>query len=104
MNEHQVVLSIVRVAGLGAGTQWLAWHLKKPAIILLAAVGLIMGPGLDLIRPSQEFGNFLRAVVSLGVAIILFEGGLSLQLRELKDAAIGVRRLVYFWRVEQAQT
>jgi len=92
MNEHQVVLAIVTVAGLGVGAQWLAWRLKMPAIVLLAAVGLIMGPGLDLIHPSRDFGQFLRPVVSLCVAIILFEGGLSLQLRELKDAAIGVRR------------
>lgn len=90
MNEHQVVLSIVTVAGLGVGAQWLTWRLKMPAIVLLAAVGLIMGPGLDLIHPSRDFGQFLRPVVSLCVAIILFEGGLSLQLRELKDAAIGV--------------
>jgi len=89
------VLSIVTVAGLGVGAQWLAWRLKMPAIVLLAAVGLIMGPGLDLIHPSQYFGEFLRPVVSLCVAIILFEGGLSLQLRELKEAATGVRRLVY---------
>ena len=73
MNGHQVVLSIV----------------------LLATVGLTMGPGLDLIHPGQEFDEFLRPVVSLCVAIILFEGGLSLQLRELKDAAIGMRRLIY---------
>ncbi len=32
MNEHQVVLSIVTVAGLGVGAQWLAWRLKMPAI------------------------------------------------------------------------
>ena len=95
MSEHSVVLSIVTVAGLGVGAQWLAWRLKMPAIVLLAAVGLIMGPGLGLIHPSQDFGEFLRPVVSLCVAIILFEGGLSLQLRELKEAASGVRRLVY---------
>ena len=95
MNEHHVVLSIVTVAGLGVAAQWLAWRLKMPAIVLLAAVGLLMGPGLDLIHPSEDFGEFLRPVVSLCVAIILFEGGLSLQLRELKEAATGVRRLVY---------
>lgn len=89
------MVSIVTVAGLGVGAQWLAWRLKLPAIVLLAAVGLIMGPGLHLIHPSRDFGEFLRPVVSLCVAIILFEGGLSLRIRELKVAATGVRRLVY---------
>ncbi len=68
MNDHHIMLSIVTVAGLGVGAQWLAWRLKLPAIILLAAVGMIMGPGLDLIHPSQDFGKFLRPVVSLASA------------------------------------
>ncbi|MBT8079942.1 MAG: cation:proton antiporter [Gammaproteobacteria bacterium] len=95
MSGQSVVVAIVTVAGLGVAAQWLAWRMKLPAIVLLAAVGLLMGPGLDLIHPSEAFGEFLRPVVSLCVAIILFEGGLSLQLSELKDAATGVRRLVY---------
>lgn len=95
MDEHDIVVAIVSVAGLGVAAQWLAWRFKMPAIVLLAAAGLIMGPGLDLIHPSVAFGDYLRPVVSLCVAIILFEGGLSLQLSELKDAAKGVRRLVY---------
>ncbi len=95
MNEEHIVVAIVSVAGLGVAAQWIAWRLKMPAIIFLAAFGLIVGPGLDLIHPSEDFGEFLRPVVSLCVAIILFEGGLSLQLNELKEAASGVRRLVY---------
>lgn len=95
MDEHHIVLAIVTVAGLGIMAQWLAWRFKLPAIVLLAAVGLIMGPGLGVVDPSADFGDYLRPVVSLCVAIILFEGGLSLQLSELKDAAKGVRRLVY---------
>ncbi len=73
MNEHQVALSIDTVAGLGVGAQWLAWSFKMPAIVLLAAVGLKMGSGLDLIHPSQDFGNPLRPVVSHCVAVILHE-------------------------------
>jgi NhaP-type Na+/H+ or K+/H+ antiporter len=95
MNEEHIVVAIVSVAALGVTAQWIAWRIKMPAIILLAAVGLAVGPGLDLIHPSEDFGVFLRPVVSLCVAIILFEGGLSLQLSELKEAASGVRRLVY---------
>ncbi|NNL55019.1 MAG: sodium:proton antiporter [Woeseia sp.] len=95
MDEHHIVLAIVIVTGLGIAAQWVAWRFKLPAIVLLAAFGLIMGPGLGLIDPSADFGVYLRPVVSLCVAIILFEGGLSLHLSELKEAATGVRRLVY---------
>lgn len=95
MTEEHIVVVIVAVAALGVAAQWIAWRLKMPAIILLAAIGLAVGPGLGLIDPSEDFGVFLRPVVSLCVAIILFEGGLSLHLSELKEAASGVRRLVY---------
>ncbi len=95
MDEHHTVMAIVTIAGLGISAQWIAWRFKLPAIVLLAAAGLIAGPGLGVVDPSADFGEYLRPVVSLCVAIILFEGGLSLQLSELKDAAAGVRRLVY---------
>jgi len=95
MSDQHISLIIVSVAALGIAAQWVAWRLKIPAIIMLAAFGLIAGPGLGLIDPSEEFGAFLMPVVSLCVAIILFEGGLSLQLNELKETATGVRRLVY---------
>lgn len=95
LNEHSIVVAIVIVAGLGIAAQWLAWRLKVPSIVLLAAAGLVAGPGLGIVHPAEAFGVYLRPVVSLCVAIILFEGGLSLQLRELKVAASGVRRLVY---------
>jgi len=96
VSEEHISLVIVAVAALGVAAQWVAWRLKMPAIIFLAAFGLAVGPGLGLIDPGEEFGVYLRPVVSLCVAIILFEGGLSLQLSELKEAAVGVRRLVYF--------
>ena len=94
MVDQHLSLVIVAVAALGITAQWLAWRLKVPAIIMLAGFGLIAGPGLGLIDPSRDFGEFLSPVVSLCVAIILFEGGLSLQLSELKETASGVRRLV----------
>ena len=95
MTEDHIAVAIVSVAALGVAAQWIAWRMKMPAIIFLAAIGLLVGPGLGLIDPGRDFGDFLRPVVSLCVAIILFEGGLSLQLSELKEAASGVRRLVY---------
>ena len=95
MGEEHISTVIVTVAALGVTAQWVAWRFKMPAIIFLAAFGLIAGPGLDLIQPTQDFGEYLRPVVGLCVAIILFEGGLSLQLNELKEAAKGVKRLVY---------
>ena len=93
--EHHLTVIIVAIVALGVGAQWLAWRTHLPAIILLAVAGLLAGPVFGLIDPTAELGNRLPSLISLCVAIILFEGGLNLQLHELKVAAAGVRRLVY---------
>lgn len=93
---HHAAYSIAIVIALGLLAQWSAWRVRLPAIVLLLVFGLVAGPVLGLINPSEDFGDFLRPVISLCVAVILFTGGLSLQFHELREAASGVRRLVYF--------
>jgi NhaP-type Na+/H+ or K+/H+ antiporter len=67
-----------------------------PAIVLLFMVGMLVGPGLQLIAPTHSFGPSLRPIVGLAVAIIVFEGGLALDFRELRAAGEGVLRLTIF--------
>ena len=95
MDEHHFSVVIVAIVALGVGAQWLAWRTRLPAIVLLAGAGLLAGPVFGVLDPNAEFGNALQPLVSLCVAIILFEGGLNLDFRDLKVAATGVRRLVY---------
>ncbi len=95
MHTPDIGFFLVAIITLGIASQWVAWRYRIPAIVLLAAAGLLVGPGLELIRPAELFGDALSPIVGLCVAIILFEGGLSLDFRELKVAASGVRRLVY---------
>jgi len=80
---------------LGIGAQWLAWRLQMPAIVLMLAAGLIAGPGLGLVQPGVAFGELLRPIVAVAVAVILFEGGLTLNFRELRETGLAVRRLVF---------
>ena len=95
MNEDQLAILLVSVVALGVSSQWLAWRTRIPAIILLAVAGLVAGPISGLVVPAEDFGDLFRPVISLCVAIILFEGGMNLSLGELKQAGTGVRRLVY---------
>ncbi|MCB1334894.1 MAG: sodium:proton antiporter [Roseivivax sp.] len=88
------VLAFGLVGALGVGAQWLAWRLRLPAIVLMLGAGLAVGPGMHLLDPSRDLGDLLQPVIAIAVAIILFEGGLTLNLRSLMDAATGVRRLV----------
>lgn len=88
------VLEIALILALGLLAQWAAWRYQVPAIVLLALAGLAAGPGLGLVDPARDFGPLLQPAVAVAVAVILFEGGLGLDLRSLRDAAVAVRRLV----------
>ncbi len=91
--ENAVAIAVLCIAVGGMAAQWVAWRLKLPAIVLLFAAGLLAGPGFGLIHPSQALGGALRPLVGLAVAIVVFEGGLALDLRELRAAGEGVLRL-----------
>lgn len=82
------------IGAIGVGAQWLAWRLRMPAIVLMLAAGLLVGPGLGLLVPERDIGPLVTPMVAIAVAVILFEGGLTLNFRALDDAALGVRRLV----------
>lgn len=90
--EQSLVIAMVGMLGIGA--QWLAWRTGWPAIVLMLAAGFLAGPVLGLFDPEHAFGDLLDPMIAIGVALILFEGGLSLDFRELRHAGDGVWRLV----------
>ena len=96
-----LILSVALIGALGLGAQWIAWRIQAPAIVLMALAGLAVGPlwawvtGEPLLNPDEEFGDLLRPIVSLAVAVILFEGGLVLKFDNWRDAGPAVRRMVF---------
>lgn len=88
------VLAFALVGVLGVGAQWLAWALRLPAIVLMLAAGLIVGPVLGLFIPERDLGHLVEPMIAVAVAFILFEGGMQLRGDELRDSARGVWRLV----------
>ena len=94
MEEQALVIALVGVLGIGA--QWVAWRTGWPAIVLMLAAGFLAGPVLGVMDPESAFGDLLEPMVSIGVALILFEGGLSLDFREFRKYGGGVWRLVIF--------
>jgi CPA1 family monovalent cation:H+ antiporter len=93
MIEHAMITLAVIVV-LGIGCQWLAWWLKLPAILFLLLAGLVVGPITGFVQPDRLFGDLLFPMVSLGVAVILFEGSLTLRVSEIKGLGSVVRNLV----------
>jgi len=89
------VTAIALVGAIGVGSQWIAWRLRMPAIVLMLVAGILIGPVLGIFDPARDIGPLMGPMISIAVAIILFEGGLSLNLHTLQDAVGGVRRLVY---------
>lgn len=90
---ESVLLNIALIVVLGIGAQWMAWRFRLPSILLLLLVGFLAGPVLGLVDPQSLRGDWLFAFVSLSIGIILFEGGLSLRLSELREVGTTVLAL-----------
>ncbi|MFD0799658.1 cation:proton antiporter [Maribacter chungangensis] len=102
------MLELAGIIILGIVAQWVAWRLKLPAILPLILIGLIVGPlatlytedGGKLIEPiwTGEKGLFpgdgLYYFVSLAIAVILFEGGLTLKRSEIKNVGPVITKLI----------
>ena len=91
--EQGVATAVLCIVGGGVAAQVLAARLRIPAIVLLLGLGFLVGPLLGLLHPSQSFGPNLKPLIGLAVAIVVFEGGLALDFRELRAAGGGVLRL-----------
>lgn len=92
MPEH-ILVGLSSIIILGVLAQWLAWRFRLPAILLLFIFGFIAGPVTGILDPDEVFGDLFFPLISISVAIILFEGGMRLRLSELKEAGPVVFRL-----------
>lgn len=93
MSEHHL-LGLAAILIVGIIARWIAWQLHLPSILLLLICGIVAGPVTGFLRPDELFGELLLPIVSLSVGIILFEGGLSLSIRDLREVRDVVRNLV----------
>lgn len=103
------MLELAGIIILGILAQWVAWKFKIPAILPLILIGLLVGPiaatffsedGSKWIEPIWNGreglfpGESLFYFVSLAISIILFEGGLTLKLSEIKNVAPSITKLI----------
>ncbi|MEK9711754.1 MAG: cation:proton antiporter [Thalassolituus sp.] len=88
------IMAFALIGLISFASQWLAWRVKLPAILFLLASGFALGPATGLLDPDLLFGDLLFPLISLAVAIILFEGSLTLDLKEIKSQRKVVQRLI----------
>jgi NhaP-type Na+/H+ or K+/H+ antiporter len=94
--SFELTLQIVLTVLAGVTAQVVGEYAKVPSIIFLLIFGVALGSdGLGLLHP-QDLGVGLEVIVALSVALILFEGGLSLELSELGQVSTSLRNLVTF--------
>jgi len=110
---HSIFIGMIELAGiiiLGVGAQWLSWRMKVPAILPLILLGLLVGPVSTLLSstgtkwlspiydPATGQGIFQEGYffyfVSLAIGIILFEGGLTLKRKEIRNLGPAILGLV----------
>lgn len=84
-----VVISIASIL-----CQWVAWRTHTPAIIFLLIAGFTLGPVLGAVQPNLLLGDLFHPLISIAVALILFEGSLQLQLREIRKVHSSLLRFV----------
>ena len=103
------MLELAGIIILGILAQWVAWKFKIPAILPLILIGLLVGPiaaeylsedhtkWIEPIWNGEEGlfpGESLFYFVSLAISIILFEGGLTLRLKEIKNVGPVITKLI----------
>lgn len=97
------MIELAAILVLGIFSQWFAWKAKIPSIVPLILTGLIAGPIWELISPdNQKFidgdqlfqGGYLFDFISLSVGLILFEGGLTLKIGEVRNLTRVIRNLI----------
>ncbi|MEM1316958.1 MAG: sodium:proton antiporter [Pseudomonadota bacterium] len=94
MDNLPLQIAVIGAAGIAA--QWMAWRLRIPAIALLLTAGFLLGPVFGYIDPKADFGDIYKPVIGLAVAVVLFEGGLTLNFSEIKETSKAVRRVIIF--------
>jgi len=96
MIDQNLLITIVSTIVIGVSAQMIAERTKIPSIIFLLGAGVIFGPDvLNLINPSL-LGSALFVLTTLSVAIILFEGGLTLDIRNVRHVSASVINLITF--------
>lgn len=89
-----LLFDLMLVILIGILSQWIAWRFRMPAIVVMSIAGLLVGPILGFIHPQESMGDLFGPIITFAVAIILFEGSLNLDFKEIKGFSKPIGRIV----------
>lgn len=96
MTTDQILLGMGLILVLAVGSQVLASLLRVPALIIMLPAGFTAGALTSVVNPDKLLGSAFEPLVSLAVAVILYDAGLSLEYGVVQGRARRVvPRLVY---------
>ena len=81
------VMQLATIGVSGVGAQWVAWRQRVPAIVLMLSIGLLAGSMLGVLDPKAVLGDLMTPIISIAVAVILFEGDLILNFHQPRGAS-----------------
>ena len=95
MSGHEALLTIIIALFTGIFLIVIAHHLRVPAIVPLLIGGVLLGPHVfDIITPANDLKDGLKTIISMAIAVILFEGGLTLNIRGFRLTDQIIKRLL----------
>src|SRR5699024_2893079 len=92
--ENAELILIVSILALGIFSQWFAWRIQWPSIVIMSVVGLLIGPVFGVVNPDDALGDLYSPLISLAVALILFEASSSLDFREIQGISTSVLGMI----------
>ncbi|MEZ4670795.1 MAG: sodium:proton antiporter [Anaerolineae bacterium] len=92
--HDDLLIALTAIIGLAVVAHLISWRLQSPSILLFLAFGFLVGPVFHVVDVDHVMGELLFPIVSLSIAIILFEGGLSLQVGDLRQIESVVWRIL----------
>jgi NhaP-type Na+/H+ or K+/H+ antiporter len=99
MSSDQVLWGVGLIVVLAVGSQVLASRLRIPALIVLLPAGFTVGALTSDVDPQRLLGAAFQPLVSLAVAVILYDSGLALQWGKVTGRARRVVPLLVLWGV-----
>jgi len=94
VDAHEILIMVELAIVVGIVGFVVSDRLRLPSIVFLMGLGILVGPEVfNLVNP-RELGDGLRVLVSIAVGIIVFEGGMLLDFREMRAATPPIRNLI----------